>query len=102
VVESCELFLMLIFFLQENGHIQRIAPFQAPPMGWAGAQGIPTTPVVKRVIRLDVPVDKYPSVSRYVPVELILTFVFQYVVVSKIKLGSIILLAGFWDHVGTH
>jgi hypothetical protein len=102
VVESCELFLMLIFFLQENGHIQRMAPFQAPPMGWPGAQGIPTTPIVKRVLRLDVPVDKYPSVSKYVPVELILTFFFQFVVVPKIKLGSIILSGEFWDHVETH
>ncbi|CAB4267920.1 unnamed protein product [Prunus armeniaca] len=43
-----------------NGHIQRMAPFQSPSMGWPGVQGIPTTPIVKRVIRLDVPVDKYP------------------------------------------
>ena len=41
-----------------------MAPFQTPPsMGWQGIPGIPTTPVVKRVIRLDVPVDKYPNVS---------------------------------------
>ncbi|KAK4254461.1 hypothetical protein QN277_009843 [Acacia crassicarpa] len=47
--------------IEDNGHLQRIASFQAPPMGWPGPQGIPTTPVVKRVIRLDVPVDKYPN-----------------------------------------
>lgn len=41
-----------------------MGPFQAPPMGWHGAQGVPTTPIVKRVIRLDVPVDKYPNVSQ--------------------------------------
>ncbi|KAH9684989.1 KH domain-containing protein [Citrus sinensis] len=47
---------------EENGHLQRMAPFQTPPsMGWQGIPGIPTTPVVKRVIRLDVPVDKYPN-----------------------------------------
>ncbi|CAL8998219.1 unnamed protein product [Prunus brigantina] len=46
--------------MEENGHIQRMAPFQSPSMGWPGVQGIPTTPIVKRVIRLDVPVDKYP------------------------------------------
>ncbi|XP_050252189.1 KH domain-containing protein At1g09660/At1g09670-like isoform X2 [Quercus robur] len=45
----------------ENGHIQRMTPLQTPLMGWPGVQGIPTTPIVKRVIRLDVPVDKYPS-----------------------------------------
>ncbi|KAM1531190.1 hypothetical protein ACFX1Z_020181 [Malus domestica] len=46
--------------MEDNGHIQRMAPFQSPSMGWPGAQGIPATPIVKRVIRLDVPVDKYP------------------------------------------
>ncbi|KAL9451686.1 hypothetical protein AB3S75_013288 [Citrus x aurantiifolia] len=48
--------------IQENGHIQKMAPFQTPPsMGGLGVPGIPTTPVVKRVIRLDVTVDKYPN-----------------------------------------
>lgn len=46
--------------MEDNGHIQRMAPFQSPSMGWLGGQGIPTTPIVKRVIRLDLPVDKYP------------------------------------------
>jgi len=55
--------LLIILLLQENGHIQRMTPLQTPSMGWPGVQGIPTTPIVKRVIRLDVPVDKYPSVS---------------------------------------
>lgn len=55
---------MLNSFLQENGHIQRMVPFQSPSMVWPGVQGIPTTPIVKRVIRLDVPVDKYPHVSK--------------------------------------
>ncbi|XP_057430390.1 KH domain-containing protein At1g09660/At1g09670 isoform X2 [Lotus japonicus] len=47
--------------IEDNGNLQRIASFQAPPMGWPGTQGVPTTPVVKRVIRLDVPVEKYPN-----------------------------------------
>lgn len=41
-----------------------MAPFQASSLGWHRAPGIPTTPVVKRVIRLDVPVDKYPNVGK--------------------------------------
>ncbi|KHN39678.1 KH domain-containing protein [Glycine soja] len=31
------------------------------PKDGIGTQGLPTTPVVKRVIRLDVPVDKFPN-----------------------------------------
>jgi len=52
-----------MFPMQDNGNIQRMGSFQASPVGWHGPQGIPTTPIVKRVIRLDVPVDKYPNVS---------------------------------------
>jgi protein quaking len=50
--------------LQENGHLQRMASLPAASMGWPGVPGISSTPVVKRVIRLDVPVDKYPNVSQ--------------------------------------
>ncbi|WRX15115.1 STAR protein [Theobroma cacao] len=46
---------------EENGHLQRVVPIQAASMGWPGLPGVPTTPIVKRVVRLDVPVDKYPS-----------------------------------------
>ncbi|KAK6915913.1 STAR protein, homodimerization region [Dillenia turbinata] len=46
---------------EENGLLQRMGPYQASAMGWHGAVGIPTTPVVRRVVRLDVPVDKYPN-----------------------------------------
>ncbi|XWS40408.1 hypothetical protein CRYUN_Cryun18bG0138500 [Craigia yunnanensis] len=46
---------------EENGHLQRVAPIQAASMGWPGLPGVPTTPIVKRVVRLDVPVDKYPN-----------------------------------------
>ena len=55
--------LLIILLLQENGRIQRMTLLQTPSIGWPGVQGIPTTPIVKRAIRLDVPVDKYPSVS---------------------------------------
>ncbi|XVE67493.1 hypothetical protein DITRI_Ditri08aG0165400 [Diplodiscus trichospermus] len=46
---------------EENGHLQRVVPIQAASMGWPGLPGVPTTPIVKRVVRLDVPVDKYPN-----------------------------------------
>ncbi|XWS62398.1 hypothetical protein CRYUN_Cryun06bG0007400 [Craigia yunnanensis] len=46
---------------EENGRLQRVAAIQAASMGWAGLPGVPTTPIVKRVVRLDVPVDKYPN-----------------------------------------
>ncbi|THG05916.1 hypothetical protein TEA_007007 [Camellia sinensis var. sinensis] len=47
---------------EENGLLQRMAPFQASRMGWHGARGIPTTTIVKKVVRLDVPVAKFPNV----------------------------------------
>ncbi|CAL5398902.1 unnamed protein product [Camellia sinensis] len=46
---------------EENGLLQRMAPFQASRMGWHGACGIPTTTIVKKVVRLDVPVAKFPN-----------------------------------------
>ncbi|KAL7205741.1 hypothetical protein ACSBR2_018630 [Camellia fascicularis] len=46
---------------EENELLKRITPFQGSHMGWHRAPGIPTTPIVKRVIRLDVPVDKFPN-----------------------------------------
>lgn len=57
------LFLIWDLLIQENGNLQRMASYQNPSMGWPGVPGIPTAPVVKRVVRLDVPVDKYPNVS---------------------------------------
>lgn len=67
------------FFMQDKGNFQRMASFQAPPMGWPGTQAVPTTPVVKRVIRLDVPVDKYPNVSQNLVLSLqfISSFIFN-------------------------
>ncbi|TYJ03720.1 hypothetical protein E1A91_A12G047000v1 [Gossypium mustelinum] len=46
---------------EENGHMQRVPPIQAASVGWPGLPRAPTTPIVKRVVRLDVPVDKYPN-----------------------------------------
>ncbi|CAK9321965.1 unnamed protein product [Citrullus colocynthis] len=47
--------------MEGSGHVHGMGPLQAHPMGWPRVQGIPTTPIVKRVVRLDVPVDKYPN-----------------------------------------
>ncbi|KAK8512991.1 hypothetical protein V6N12_030397 [Hibiscus sabdariffa] len=46
---------------EENGHLQQVASIQDASMGRPGLPGVPTTPVVKRVVRLDVPADKYPN-----------------------------------------
>jgi hypothetical protein len=43
-----------------------VVPPHASPIGWSGAPGVVTSPVVKKVVRLDVPVDKYPNVYNYV------------------------------------
>lgn len=47
--------------MEGSGHVHGMGPLQAHSMGWPRVQGIPTTPIVKRVVRLDVPVDKYPN-----------------------------------------
>ncbi|XP_043706666.1 KH domain-containing protein At1g09660/At1g09670-like [Telopea speciosissima] len=46
---------------EENGTLQRMGSFQASPIGWHGAPGVTTSPVVKKVIRLNVPVDNFPN-----------------------------------------
>jgi len=79
-----------------------MASFQAPPMGWPRAQVIPTTPIVKRVVRLDVPVDKYPNVSQGLAFALQPMLISFIKWVSESKFGSTILLAEYWDLVGTH
>ncbi|KAL0375922.1 UNVERIFIED_CONTAM: KH domain-containing protein [Sesamum calycinum] len=45
----------------EDKLLQKMAPFQPSSLNWHVVPGTPTTPVVKRVIRLDVPVEKYPN-----------------------------------------
>ncbi|KAE8719187.1 Smg-4/UPF3 family protein, putative isoform 1 [Hibiscus syriacus] len=45
----------------EIKHLLRVASIQDASVGWPGLPGVPTTPIVKRVVRLDVPVDKYPN-----------------------------------------
>ncbi|KAF8411942.1 hypothetical protein HHK36_004500 [Tetracentron sinense] len=47
--------------LQENGLLQRMGTFQGSSMGWHGTPGVPSSHAVKKVIRLDVPVDKFPN-----------------------------------------
>ena len=47
----------VLFFLFQNMRV-----LQASSMGWNGPPAITGTPVVKKVVRLDVPVDKYPNV----------------------------------------
>ncbi|KAG6600718.1 KH domain-containing protein, partial [Cucurbita argyrosperma subsp. sororia] len=47
--------------MEGSGHVHSLGPLQAHSMAWPRVQGIPTTPIVKRVVRLDVPVDKYPN-----------------------------------------
>lgn len=60
--------LPLDVFLLTTGNrlLQKIAPFQPSPLDWHVVPGTATTPVVKRVIRLDVPVENFPNVcERY-------------------------------------
>ncbi|KAL6560684.1 hypothetical protein OROGR_004243 [Orobanche gracilis] len=47
--------------IEEDKLRQKMAPFQPSSLNWHVASGTPATPVVKRFIRLDVPVEKYPN-----------------------------------------
>ncbi|KAL4585210.1 hypothetical protein LXL04_009826 [Taraxacum kok-saghyz] len=50
---------------EDNRLLQRMASFQASAMRWPTSPGMATTPtVIKKVIRLDVPVEKFPNVSK--------------------------------------
>ncbi|EMS53218.1 hypothetical protein TRIUR3_13157 [Triticum urartu] len=40
---------------------EHMGVLQASPMSWNGAPALGGTPVVKKLVRLDVPVDKYPN-----------------------------------------
>ncbi|XP_038990234.1 KH domain-containing protein At1g09660/At1g09670-like isoform X2 [Phoenix dactylifera] len=46
---------------EDNRYFQRMGPLQASPVGWNGAAGVATSPIVKKVIRLDVPIEKFPN-----------------------------------------
>lgn len=50
--------------MQENGYFHRMGAIQTSTAGWNGIPGVSTSPIVKKVIRLDVPVDKYPNVCK--------------------------------------
>lgn len=55
---------MLFIGFQDNRLLQRMASFQASAMGWPASPGMATPTVIKKVIRLDVPVEKFPNVSK--------------------------------------
>ncbi|MQM05493.1 hypothetical protein Taro_038308, partial [Colocasia esculenta] len=46
---------------EDNGVLQRMGILQASSMGWHGPSGVPASSVVKKVVRLDVPIDKFPN-----------------------------------------
>lgn len=46
---------------EENGYLQRMGIPPASPVNWNGTAGVGMSPVVKKVVRLDVPVDKFPN-----------------------------------------
>lgn len=51
-----------------------VVPPHASPIGWNGAPGVATSSAVKKVVRLDVPVDKYPSVCNYIYTSIFLQY----------------------------
>jgi hypothetical protein len=52
----------LFFIFIGNLLSQHMGVLQASSMGWNGAPAVAGIPVVKKLVRLDVPVDKYPNV----------------------------------------
>ncbi|XP_020261888.1 KH domain-containing protein At1g09660/At1g09670-like isoform X2 [Asparagus officinalis] len=46
---------------EESGYPQRMGFLQTSTAGWNGAPGIIANPVLKKVIRMDVPVGKFPN-----------------------------------------
>ncbi|ONK82052.1 uncharacterized protein A4U43_C01F35630 [Asparagus officinalis] len=48
--------------VQENGYLPRMGMSPAPSVGWNGTPGVSMSHVIKKVVRLDVPVDKFPNV----------------------------------------
>ncbi|PWA85320.1 K Homology domain-containing protein [Artemisia annua] len=47
--------------VQGNRLLQRMALFQASAMSWPASPGMGNPTVVKKVIRLDVPIEKFPN-----------------------------------------
>ena len=47
--------------LERWGGLQsdRLGISQASSMGWHGAPGVPIAPVIKKIMRLDIPIDNY-------------------------------------------
>ncbi|ONK77312.1 uncharacterized protein A4U43_C02F5240 [Asparagus officinalis] len=45
----------------EHGYLQRMGSSPALAVGWNGTPGVAMSPFVKKVVRLDVPVDKFPN-----------------------------------------
>ncbi|CAL9174029.1 unnamed protein product [Musa hybrid cultivar] len=50
--------------LFENEYFHRTGILQASAPGWNGTAGVNTSPITKKVIRLDIPVDKYLNACR--------------------------------------
>ncbi|XP_042421490.1 KH domain-containing protein At1g09660/At1g09670-like isoform X1 [Zingiber officinale] len=46
---------------EENGYLNRVGTIQTSNIGWNGITRVNTSPIVKKIVRLDVPVDKYPN-----------------------------------------
>ncbi|XP_042437366.1 KH domain-containing protein At1g09660/At1g09670-like [Zingiber officinale] len=47
--------------MEENEYFHRIGVLQASTTDWGGTPAVTKSPIVKKVIRLNVPVDKYPN-----------------------------------------
>ena len=52
----------IISLLIENAFLQHMGVQRSPSMGWNGAPGVVGSPVVKKLVRIDIPADKYPNV----------------------------------------
>ncbi|THU62892.1 hypothetical protein C4D60_Mb01t09940 [Musa balbisiana] len=50
------------FSIQENECFHRTGILQASAPGWNGTAGVNTSPIIKKVIRLDIPVDKLTTI----------------------------------------
>ncbi|CAL9114358.1 unnamed protein product [Musa textilis] len=55
---------MVTFSIQENEYFHRTGILQASAPGWNGTAGVNTSPIIKKLIRLDILVDKYPNACK--------------------------------------